>query len=120
MICIISPGGIADELGYEKAIAVWQQRSVFLYSTEAMPMTSPLEGHGGGQMSSHRCEKPGLSLGPRLIRRRPYHYSNSNPSSSMMMADRFNESGTAKMWFKFDAVSYTHLRAHETPEHLVC
>ena len=54
-------------------------------------------------MSSHRCEKPGLSLGPRLIRRRPSHYSNSNPSHSMM-EDQFNESEMFKRWFKLDGI----------------
>jgi hypothetical protein len=79
-----SPRGIADELGYEKAIAVWPAAIGALDSTEAMPITSHLEVHGGVQMSSPRCEKPGFPLGSRLIRRRPSH--------SMMMADRFNGS----------------------------
>eukprot|EP00658_Telonema_sp_P-2_P060586 TRINITY_DN49477_c0_g1_i1.p1 TRINITY_DN49477_c0_g1~~TRINITY_DN49477_c0_g1_i1.p1 ORF type:complete len:162 (+),score=33.27 TRINITY_DN49477_c0_g1_i1:321-806(+) len=32
----------------------------------------------------------------------------------------YNESHYTVAWLPRDAVSYTHLRAHETPEHLVC
>ena len=39
---------------------------------------------------------------------------------SLATLDAFEAQGVRKVWLTPHAVSYTHLRAHETPEHLVC
>src|SRR5674536_391265 len=41
-------------------------------------------------------------------------------AASVAVLVREKDLGTSLLFFGIFAVSYTHLRAHETPEHLVC
>src|SRR5678816_1138482 len=48
---------------------------------------------------------------------------NNNPNISMnfsLSGTNVYQTGETTIEFSLDPVSYTHLRAHETPEHLVC
>src|SRR5678815_4042098 len=54
-------------------------------------------------------------LWPRLIAQHMTKYIPGNPNFVIQ-----NMTGASSMIAANYAVSYTHLRAHETPEHLVC
>src|SRR5678815_477772 len=43
-----------------------------------------------------------------------------NADAAIPMVQKLRESGRNVEYCAFPTVSYTHLRAHETPEHLVC
>src|SRR5678815_4776340 len=87
----------------------------------------------GVALAPHRtsllaCSGPGdtraspgrTGRGERRYGRRGTDAEESQSPFVRLMMDELSEADRATAWAEIKAVSYTHLRAHETPEHLVC
>ena len=81
----------------DRSIVAKANRSGFLYKIGSSILVNSAEGVGGLSSSSHGVDLPSpIKMFPDITA-----YPSIDPR-------------------RFGTVSYTHLRAHETPEHLVC
>src|SRR5678815_3861746 len=90
---------------------------IVVLCTSLIPVNAQqITGVWGGKINRKRAEVKFVQKGDSITGT-SYYYESGENYLRYSIKGYFDASNNSVVWW---AVSYTHLRAHETPEHLVC